>query len=58
MMPGIKIIADPPSIQSTTAYIDALSTDGLYRIHTPSHWGFRIKEAEGVSDGEGGTIYT
>lgn len=46
MMPGIKILADPPSDVPLTAYIDSLSNDGLYRIHVPSHWGFRIKEVE------------
>ena len=57
MMPGIQLFADPPSSQPSAAYIDTLSTDGLYRIHTPSHWGFRIKEVEGADDGQGGTVY-
>ena len=58
MMPGIQLFADPPSSQPTTAYIDTLSTDGLYRIHTPSNWGFRIKEAESVNDGQNNVTYT
>lgn len=45
MMPKIQIISDPPSDEPKEAYIDSLSNDGLYRIHVPSSWGFRIKEA-------------
>jgi hypothetical protein len=46
MIPAIELYPDAPSAQPSAAYIDNKSTDALYRIHTPSHWGFRIKEAE------------
>lgn len=43
--PGFELFADAPSISPTIPYLDSQSTDSLYRIHVPSHWGFRVKEA-------------
>lgn len=43
MMPGIELYADAPSMEPSAPYIDSLSTDALYRIHTPSHWGLQVK---------------
>lgn len=57
MIPTFDIVADPPSILPKAPYIDAQSTDEFYRLHMPSQWGFRIKEAESVDDGNGNITY-
>lgn len=54
MMPALELFAEPPSEFPSSPYIDAKSTDALYRFHFPSHWGFRIKEAPAVTDEETG----
>ena len=48
--PGFELVADEPSVRPEDIYIDSKSTDALYRVHTPSHWGFRIKEAEKINN--------
>ena len=52
MMPGIQLFADAPSLIPTAPYLDSLSTDALYRIHTPTHWGLAIKQADQYEDSE------
>lgn len=49
--PAIELFPEPPSMQPVTPYLDAQSTDSLYRLHVPTHWGLQIKEAEGVTQG-------
>lgn len=57
MIPTFDIVAEPPSILPKAPYIDAQSTDEFYRLHMPSQWGFRIKEAESVDDENGNITY-
>jgi len=47
--PRIELFPAPPSDNPVVPYLDALSTDSYYRIHVPTGWGFRFKEA-GQSD--------
>lgn len=49
IFPAFELYANPPSEQPAVPYIDALSSDALYRIHVPSMFGFRIKEKETTS---------
>ncbi len=46
MMPGLELFPDQPSLFPSAPYIDSKSSEALYRIHVPSHWGFRIREAD------------
>lgn len=52
VMPAFELYPSPPAILPQVPYIDSLSSDALYRIHVPSHWGFRIKEAEDPDDSD------
>lgn len=51
-IPSFELFANAPSSYPEAPYIDSKSTDALYRIHVPSQWGFRIKEAD-LSDSGG-----
>lgn len=51
MMPGIKLYDEPPSLYPSAPYLDAKSTDALYRIHVPTHWGFSFKEDNPIEQG-------
>ena len=51
MMPGIKLYDEPPSLYPLAPYLDAKSTDALYRIHVPTHWGFSFKEDNPIDQG-------
>lgn len=55
--PSFEFVTDPPSSKPLTAWIDPTSTAEVYRIHVPTHWGFRIKEAEQGEDEQGNTVY-
>ena len=57
IMPGLQLLPDAPSTLPSISYIDSKSSDALYRIHVPSHWGFRIKEAAAEIGPSGGYIY-
>ena len=46
LVPQIELYPSPPSMEPSTPYIDGKSSDALYRIHVPTHWGLWIKEAE------------
>lgn len=50
LMPGLELFPDAPQILPSAPYIDSKSSEALYRIHVPSHWGFRIKESTPVVD--------
>ena len=50
MVPTFVMQADAPSLYPAAPYIGAASTDMLYSVHVPTHWGFQIKEAEKVVD--------
>ena len=51
--PWITLTADPPSMDPAAPYLDATSTDQIYKIHVPSNWGLQIKPiATSVSDDE------
>jgi hypothetical protein len=50
-MPGVELFADAPSIYPTAPYMDTKSTDALYRLHVPSHWGFAFKEVDPIAEG-------
>ena len=50
MVPTFIMQADAPSLYPAAPYIGAASTDMLYNVHVPTHWGFQIKEAEKVVD--------
>lgn len=43
IMPGLELYPDPPTVYPNAPYIDALSSDSLYRIHVPSMFGFQLK---------------
>lgn len=45
-MPGLQLVANPPSFAPFVPYIDGASSDALYRIHVPSQWGLQIKKAD------------
>lgn len=45
MIPSLEIVPEPPSEFTSVPYIDSLSSNMLYRLHMPTTWGFRIKEA-------------
>lgn len=58
-IPAFEFVVDPPTLTPTAPYIDSMSTDQLYRIHVPTHWGFQIQKTadssksdvkEGMSD--------
>lgn len=51
LMPGLELFPDAPSVLPSAPYIDSKSSEVLYRIHVPSHWGLRFKEDRPVSDG-------
>lgn len=55
--PTFEFIQDPPSTQPLSATIDPSSTEDVYKIHVPTHWGFQIKQVEGVTDSETHQIY-
>lgn len=44
--PGFELVADVPSMNPTSPYVDGNSTDNFYRIKVPSHWGLQMKPAE------------
>lgn len=50
LVPAIELYADAPTTDPANAYIDNLSSDTVYRIHVPTHWGLKIKEAEMVDN--------
>ena len=51
--PQIVLYPEAPSMDPVAPYLDASSTDQLYKIHVPAHWGLQIKEIEtSVSDDE------
>lgn len=50
-IPSFELFADPPSQSPEAPYIDSKSTDALYRVHVPSHWGLKFKEDDPVEDG-------
>jgi len=56
-MPGLELFPDAPSVLPSAPYIDSKSSEALYRIHVPSHWGFRVKEASFYEDDFGNRIY-
>lgn len=56
--PRIEFFADAPSEFPSQPFVDNKSTDSVYRLHLPTQWGFRIKEAEGEDDGNGNIVYT
>ena len=41
--PKIDLYPEPPSLEPSAPFLDELSTDQLYRIHVPTHWGLQIK---------------
>lgn len=57
LMPGLELFPDAPSVLPSAPYIDSKSSEALYRIHVPSHWGFRIKEANVEEGPNGAYIY-
>ena len=57
LMPGLELFPDAPSLLPAAPYIDSKSSEALYRIHVPSHWGFRIKEAASETTPQGDYVY-
>ena len=56
-IPGFELFPDAPSLTPEAPYIDSKSTDALYRVHVPTKWGFRIKEAESILGEHGQLVY-
>ena len=50
VIPSFELVPDSPSAEPISPYIDTAYSDASYRIHVPAHWGFRIKEAEEITD--------
>lgn len=44
-MPAIEVVSNLPSNNAESAYFEATDQETIYRLHVPSQWGFRIKEA-------------
>lgn len=55
-VPGFSLTQDAPSQAPSAPYIGRDSSNRLYSVHVPTHWGFRIKQADGVESG-GQTTY-
>ena len=50
-VPSFELYPNAPALEPQAPYIDVKSTDELYRIHVPTHWGLRFKEDRPVSEG-------
>lgn len=49
--PSIEFIQDPPSTAPLAATIDPTSTEDVYKIHVPTHWGLQFAADTPVEEG-------